>query len=236
MRITHTTISLVSALALAMCVLASCNNDSRLHNVAEVSSDPYSGIDVSRHQRDIDWDKVGCDSCVRFVYIKATEGSTLVDTLYAANIEGARRVGIKVGSYHYFSTQSSVQKQYANFKARLDEHRQDLIPMIDVEDSGNWGRSQLLDSVAEFASLLERDYGRKPMIYSTAEFYNDILAPQFNSYPLYIGRYSSSQPQLKWGAHYTIWQFTEHGIITGINRHVDLCSFAAGKTINDISL
>ena len=196
----------------------------------------YSGIDVSRYQRDIDWDKVGCDSLVTFVYIKATEGATLTDPYYATNIEGARKQNIKVGSYHYFSTKSTVDAQYANFSKRLKEHKQDLIPMIDVEDRGTWGRSQLIDSVTKMAQLIEQHYGRKPMIYTMADFYNTNLAPQFNAYPLYIGRYSTSKPQLKWGGKCTIWQHTEHGIITGINRHVDLCTFNDNKSIIDIKL
>ena len=46
------------------------------------------GIDVSRHQKTIDWKKVAADN-VQFVYIKATEGATYQDPMFRKNIEGA---------------------------------------------------------------------------------------------------------------------------------------------------
>lgn len=222
-------ISLLMALAL---VVAACSNAPHKNK----ASGPYAGIDVSRHQKDIDWTKVGCDSCVTFVYIKATEGATIVDPQYGANVAGAHREGIMVGSYHFFSSTSPVKAQFDNFMRATHGHKQDLIPMIDVEKQGNFSRSQLIDSVAKLAAMMEQQFKRKPMIYSTMEFYNSYLAPQFNTYPLYIGRYSTAKPQLKWGGKYTIWQYTEHGIITGINKHVDLCTFNDDKSLEDISL
>lgn len=215
-------------------LVASCSGK-REHTVV-IAAGQYAGIDVSRHQKDIDWTKVGCDSCVTFVYVKATEGATLADPQYITNITGARSQGIKVGSYHFFSSTSPVKAQFDNFMRVTRRQHQDLIPMIDVEARGELSRSQLIDSVLKLATMIEHHYKRKPMIYSMAEFYNAYLAPQLNNYPLYIGRYSNTKPQLKWGAKYTIWQYTEHGIITGINRHVDLCTFSDDATLNDITL
>ena len=43
------------------------------------------GIDVSRHQKTIDWEKVAADN-VQFVYIKATEGATLQKMLIFASL------------------------------------------------------------------------------------------------------------------------------------------------------
>lgn len=196
----------------------------------------YVGIDVSRHQDTINWDMVECDTCVKFVYVKATEGATLTDPFYHRNMQGAQRHNIKVGCYHYFSTKSTIAAQFNNFSRRFKQYHQDLIPMIDVEDRGTWERSQLIDSVKAMADMIESELKVKPMIYSTPQFYNANLAPQFNSYPLYIGRYSTSKPQLKWGAKFTVWQYSDHGIITGINRYVDLCVFRNGKSLEDISI
>lgn len=228
-------ITLISIVVTALAVILTACSGKRDHTVAH-NAGQYVGIDVSRHQKDIDWTKVGCDTCVKFVYIKATEGATLADPNYKANVTGAHSQGIKVGSYHFFSSTSPVKAQFDNFRHVTSRYQQDLIPMIDVETRGNMSRSQLIDSVAKLAAMIERQYKCKPMIYSMAEFYNANLAPQFNSYPLYIGRYSNTKPQLKWGAKYTIWQYTEHGIITGINRHVDLCIFSDDHSLADITL
>ena len=60
------------------------------------------GIDVSHHQKKIDWKKVRFwkNKKINFVYIKATEGETYKDSFYSQNILGAKENEITVGSYH----------------------------------------------------------------------------------------------------------------------------------------
>ena len=55
------------------------------------------GIDVSRYQGDIDWQTVKTDKNVSYVYLKATEGASLVDVTYRYNLTEARKAGLKVG-------------------------------------------------------------------------------------------------------------------------------------------
>jgi len=71
------------------------------------------GIDVSNHQGKIEWSKVRewKGHPIQFVYIKATEGETHQDKSYARNLEGARKNGLRVGSYHYFKTTSTVEEK-----------------------------------------------------------------------------------------------------------------------------
>lgn len=197
---------------------------------------PYDGIDISSHQGHIDWDKVSSDKNIRFVYIKATEGATYRSPHYGYNVTNAHRHGILVGSYHYLTSTSTIAKQFENFSRYALRNTQDLIPMLDVEVRGHWSRSQLIDSVAKFCELATRHYGRPPMIYSTMGFYNKNLAPHFNKYPLYIGRYSSSRPTINWEGKYTVWQYSETGIIPGIDAYVDLCRFTDGAWLDEILL
>lgn len=194
------------------------------------------GIDVSSHQGDIDWEKVAANDDIRFAYVKATEGETYRSPHYLANVRQARSLGLLVGSYHYLSTTSPISEQCRNFVSTIGQINQDLIPMIDVEDRGEWSRSQLIDSLSVMAHMLEQHFGHKPMIYSTMDFYNLNLSPQFNKYPLYIGRYSSSPPSISWEGEYTIWQFTEDGIMAGINVYVDLCRFHPDHDLAELLL
>ena len=229
-------------IVIIMALLCACGSkDSasasrRTHIAPRDSTAPYDGIDISSHQGDIDWAKVASDPHIRFAYIKATEGATYQSSHYRHNVTGARHHGILVGSYHYLTSTSGIDDQARNFFMQATPHTQDLIPMIDVEERGSWSRSQLIDSVAKLASLFERHYGRKPMIYSTIDFYNKNLAPHFNKYPLYIGRYSSSEPVINWQGRYTVWQFTENGIIPGIDAYVDLCHYHDDGWLNEIAL
>lgn len=194
----------------------------------------YDGIDVSRHQKDIDWRTTASDKNIQYVYIKATEGATHVSTHYRRNIENARKHGIKVGSYHFLRTTSSIRRQFENFTRVVKIEEQDLIPLLDVEKRGKWSNKQLQDSVKLFADLLEAHYGCRPMIYSNTTWFNNYLGPQFANYPLFIARYSKTEPQLNYGAKWILWQFSDKGRIKGIDANVDLSRFNKGCSLNDI--
>ena len=229
------------ALMVAMVMLCACqgaiNKKSDSRNIAPRNAEAkYDGIDISSYQGYIDWEKVSSDKDIRFVYIKATEGSTYRSPHYAHNITQARRHGLLVGSYHYLSSTSTIDEQFENFSTFALKSIQDLIPMLDVEVRGNWSRSQLIDSVDKFCELVERHYGVQPMIYSTMGFYNKNLTPHFNKHHLYIGRYSSAEPEINWEGEYTIWQYSESGIIPGIDSYVDLCRFRKDGWLDEILL
>lgn len=234
---------LLALLWLAMALVVSCTGPGMRHNGEPQREVPprneqakYDGIDISSYQGYIDWGKVSSDKDIRFVYIKATEGATYRSPHYIHNITQARRYGLLVGSYHYLTSSSSIDNQFNNFSSYALKDVQDLMPMLDVEVRGNWSRSQLIDSVNKFCQLVEDHYGVQPMIYSTMGFYNKNLTPYFNKHKLYIGRYSNSEPEINWQGAYTIWQYSENGIIPGIDAYVDLCRFRKDGWIDEILL
>ena len=196
----------------------------------------YDGIDVSKHQGKIDWSKVAEDKTIQFVYIKATEGRTMLDSRYHENIKGARKAGLKVGSYHFFTSWRTARDQFENFRKHIKRSEQDLIPMVDVEESGcrNASRSDLQKNLAEFMELMKAEYGCYPLLYSQYRFYNEKLAPEFNKYFIFMARYSSSEPVLRGNGKHNIWQYSERGKVSGIKGHVDLDRFVNGTTIKDI--
>ena len=61
---------------------------------------PVHGIDVSKFQGDIDWNRVA-DSGVKFAWIKASEGGDHADERFQANWEGAKAAGVPHGAYHF---------------------------------------------------------------------------------------------------------------------------------------
>lgn len=213
---------------------------SRLHHTVERSggNSGYDGIDVSKHQGRINWTAVAGDPNIHFVYIKATEGATLVDTRYDANLRQAREAGLAVGSYHFFLARRPAKVQFENFKRCVDHSKQDLLPMVDVEESGCRGytRQQLQANLNEFMQLVKAEYGKYPVLYSQYRFYNEMLAPEFNRYYLFIARYSSSPPVLRGEGRYNIWQYSERGHVDGIRGTVDLNRFCNGTTLHDIRL
>ncbi len=195
----------------------------------------YDGIDVSSYQKDIDWSATAKDKNIKFVYVKATEGATYRSRHYQYNIENARQYGIHVGAYHFFRPNVPVEKQFRNFTSVVKKEDQDLIPLIDVEVRGNnLTVKALVDSVLAFADKLEDYYGCKPMIYTGHAFYNSYLSGKISGYPLFIARYSKVEPRLTGGANWVLWQFSEKGVIAGIDHAVDLCRFNKGCGLKDI--
>ncbi|QUB82805.1 glycoside hydrolase family 25 protein [Prevotella jejuni] len=220
----------------AFCVIASAATTS--HKSHKNIERQYDGIDVSHHQGKIDWKEVAKDKQIKFVYIKATQGTSIKDKNYEQNIKGARRQGLRCGSYHYLSCLTSVRSQFRNFQKAMRGHKQDLIPMIDIEHEGvkRWSKKQVQDSVALFAKLIERKYGKKPLIYSHVNFYNSHLTPRYNKYFLFLSRYSSERPSIKGVGRHNIWQFTDRGRVRGIHGNVDLDRFMSGTSLSSIRL
>ena len=195
----------------------------------------YDGIDVSNYQKDINWEATAKDKNIKYVYIKATEGASHKQHRYRRNLENARKHGIKVGSYHFMRTSSSIQSQFNNFISLVKREDQDLVPLLDVETRAGWTIKQLQDSVLKFARMLERHYGCKPMIYTSSSYFNDYLGEKFAGYPLFIARYSKSEPTLNFGAKWILWQFSDRGRIEGIDANVDLSRFNKGCSVADIA-
>lgn len=196
----------------------------------------YDGIDISKHQGDINWELLQRFSKIKFVYIKATEGGDYTDPRYYENLRNARKHGYKVGSYHFLSTKTSVMTQFRNFITVAKREDQDLLPVIDVERLSPWSPQQLRDSLKLFADLLEDHYGCKPMIYTSEKFFTKNLGRAFADYPLFIAKYNTVQPNI--GYKWIIWQFTDNGLfkpaVKGNYGEVDMSRFNKGCSINDL--
>ncbi len=198
----------------------------------------YHGIDVSRHQKKIDWETVAKDKSIQFVYVKATEGRTLTDKMYARNVVRAKKYGLLIGSYHFFRMTSGAHEQFAHFSNTVSSYKQDLIPMVDIETVDGHSVSETRDSLLVMLELLENHFGVKPIIYSSNNLYNKICGSRFLKYKSYIGRYGKKKPIIPGsnGCHYLIWQYSERGRIKGIPTRVDLCRFHQDASIKDILL
>ena len=198
------------------------------------------GIDVSHYQGNIDWEKVANETNIKFAYIKATEGSSHKDSLYKHNTQQARRAGIAVGSYHYFHPNVPVATQYANFMSSVDLTTQDLIPVIDIEEKGRKPSKQICDSLDKFSSMILEQWGTLPIIYTHQRFYNYLLQRSFDEHILWIARYGAYKfkltPSLEDKRECSVWQYSNRGIVEGIEGYVDLNTLHGDTEITDIML
>mgnify|MGYP004436283335 CR=1 FL=1 len=179
------------------------------------------GIDMSHYQGKVFWETIGDNSKMAYVYLKATEGGTNVDSRYKQNIDLAHRYGMKVGSYHFYRARIPQQTQLENFMAQCRPGDQDLLPMIDVETKSGMETEEFCDSLFKFLHLVEKAYRQKPLIYTGANFYDNYLLGKLDSYKLMIAQYSKREPVLRDGRDFEMLQYTGKGKLNGVNGYVD---------------
>lgn len=73
------------------------------------------GIDISHYQRTVFWETLGDNAKMAYVYIKATEGGTHIDSRYKNNIDMAHEHGLKVGSYHFIGQRPRNRSSWTTF-------------------------------------------------------------------------------------------------------------------------
>lgn len=183
------------------------------------------GIDVSHYQSSINWDTVA-SSGVDFVFVKATEGITLHDSLFTKNWSSLHRIGLNRGAYHFFRPTSSPSEQADHFIRNVPYQVGDMPPVLDVEVLDGVSKVDLLTGMYTWLYKVEIAYGVKPIIYTNQKFYNKYLSGHFKEYPLWIARYSSREPRLKDGRKWDFWQYGSHGKVEGIEGYVDFNFFS----------
>lgn len=208
--------------------------EARRHHIT--SGERRYGIDVSHYQGQINWDMVAKDPNVAYAYVKATEGAGYLDDTYLYNLREARRAGVRVGCYHFFSPTASVMAQLKNFTSNVDLKQHDLIPIIDVETRGRSRLSEFCSRLQTFLDGVEKHYGVKPIIYTSSNFYNKYLAGRFTDYMYMIARYHDDVPELTDDVRFVMWQFTASGRVSGIRSAVDRSRFMDDYDLSDILL
>ena len=98
---------------------------------------PVKGVDVSEHQKDIDWKGLASED-ISFAFIKATEGSSYVDKRFEENWKHANRTDLKVGAYHFMSYDTPGKSQAENFIKQVHWRFGMLPPVVDVEFYGDY--------------------------------------------------------------------------------------------------
>lgn len=185
------------------------------------------GIDVSHYQDQINWKQLSDmnvqNDSVEFVYIKATEGTSLVDEQMKSNIQGANKFGVMAGFYHFFRPGISAEKQADYFVDNAYQYNYQLLPVLDVEINTELSKTALNDSVQVFLNHIEKRIDERPLIYTNANFYNDYFEAEEwckNEY-FWIAQYAADC-ELMQLENVLLWQFSDKGTVSGINERVDL--------------
>ncbi len=180
------------------------------------------GVDASHHQGAIDWERVRRDG-ISFAYVKATEGSSFTDPRFVEHARSARRAGLRVGGYHYFTLCSAGAPQAEHFAEVLEvADAGSLPPAIDLELLGNCSdpppREDLLREVRAFIDVVEQRTDQRIVVYAYPEFESRYQIATVLERRQWVRRIGSIPPTREWW----IWQRDDRASIDGISLPADL--------------
>lgn len=208
------------------------NKEDRLEYIVEEEVQSVTGIDVSRYQEEIDWEKVAGDG-IEYAFIRVgirgtTEGGLIPDETFESNMEGAAEHGIDTGVYFFTQALNEEEaKEEARFVLESIEPYDLTYPIVlDVEE--------ITTANARTSSMEKEDWtkvciafceeikaaGYIPMIYGNLKtFLLMVDMEQLESYDKWFAYY---QQPLYFPYQFEIWQYTAKGSVAGIKGDVDL--------------
>lgn len=198
-----------------------------------LSGSSMLGVDVSSHQNYIDWNQVAGAgiqfAMVRIGYRGYGNGETVEDTMWRANLMGAREAGLQVGIY-FFSQAITVEEAAEEAElalAWLDGIELDLPIVFDWEPISDTARTANMDAetlnacAQAFCSKVE-GAGYDAMVYfnlDTSTRLLDLPALQQAGYDFWLALYKDT---MTYPYRISMWQYTDGGTVPGITGNVDL--------------
>ncbi|MCX4322130.1 MAG: glycoside hydrolase family 25 protein [Lachnospiraceae bacterium] len=208
------------------------DGDGVVHYYEEGERISRKGIDVSRYQEKIDWEKVAEDE-VDYAFVRLgirgyTEGEILEDETFQKNIEGALKNDIDVGVY-FFTQAMSVEEaeEEAEFVIESIAPYKVAYPVvIDVEvvtsanaRSNDLSKEERTKYCIAFCEKV-KEAGYTPMIYGNLKTFMLLLdIEQLEEYDKWFAYYDETY---YFPYDFKIWQYTNKGKVSGIKGDVDL--------------
>jgi len=218
--------------------------------LTSASGQPVLGIDISSYQHSggpIDWLQLARDG-VRFVAIKATEGTYYVNPYYASDLRAATAAGIPVLAYAFANPTSAGGAPTARYAMDAASDTADGPPklplVVDLEDDPyssdhcyGLNVSQMIAWIAGFVGQTKAWTGENPIIYTTYDWWQQCtgFTGDFSGTPLWLASYGVSQPAIPspW-QQWTFWQYTSGGDLSGIGN-TDLDYFYPTSALSSLS-
>lgn len=191
------------------------------------------GIDVSAHQKQIDWKKVA-DSGVRFAMIRmgyrgyGEEGKLMQDEYFHANMKGALEAGLDVGVY-FFSQATTVweaEEEAEMLLQELEGYNVSYPVVFDWERIHN-NKARTDEVIGKTVSLMARAFcgrieqaGYLPGVYFNQNLgYLSLELEQLDNCIFWLAEYDAC-PDFHY--HADLWQYSSTGKVPGIEVPVDL--------------
>lgn len=200
------------------------------------SDDKYEsilGIDVSKFQGKIDWKKVK-ESGIEFAIIRlgfrgyGDEGNIVLDSSFEQNAIQAKKAGIKIGVYFFSQAITEAEAiEEANYVLDKIKDKNVTYPVCfdlekikyDTARTDNLTSEQITKMTLAFCKQIE-NAGYTPIVYGNAKtFTTRMQLEELNNYQKW---YADYQKTPLYPYEFSFWQYTETGIVKGINGNVDI--------------
>jgi len=188
------------------------------------------GIDVSHYQGNINWELLRnqatiSEQPIAFAFIKATEGTDVIDSRFRQNFSAAKQHGIIRGAYHFYRTSKPAKQQAEHFIRQVKLETGDLPPVLDVEvKPAEVSIENFRQGILEWLVRVEQHYKVKPILYTYHSFRQQYMNDSvFNLYPYWIAHYYVDS--VRYRGKWDFWQHSDIGELPGINEKVDLDVF-----------
>ena len=185
------------------------------------------GIDVSKWNGKIDWNKVKADG-IDYAIIRVGYGENLKsqdDPTWAYNSSECERIGMPYGVYIYsYATNTTKAKSEAEHVIRLVKGKKLSYPIYyDMEDEEFQGglSNQKLGEIADtFIKTLGSAGYKNVGVYANKYWFTSRLTSSvFDKYPRWGAQYNY---RCDYTGNYHMWQSTDSGKVSGIGTNADL--------------
>ncbi|MCI1966019.1 MAG: Ig-like domain-containing protein [Oscillospiraceae bacterium] len=183
------------------------------------------GIDVSARQGAVDWNAVK-NSGVEFALLRAGYGNELsqADSRFAANYEGAKAAGLKVGIYYrsYAVDEADAVTEANVCLSILNGKGLDYPLFLDIEEDAQYAlQNDYVSAIAAAFCKTVEAAGYRAGVYSYADMLEKKLTgSELAPYDKWVAHIDVSQP--RYSGNYAMWQYSHTGTVAGISTQVDL--------------
>lgn len=193
--------------------------------------DAKFGIDVSKWNKEIDWDKVkeaGVQyAIIRVGYRGSQTGLLVEDPYFEQNIRGAIASDIPVGVYFFTQAINEVEAvEEASMVMKLCERYKLSYPVfIDTESAGGNGRADGLDAdtrtlVCDAFCTTLKNAGYDAGVYASRNWLNEnLISDKLEKHITWLAEYRETP---LYQGYYQMWQYSSNGTVDGIEGRVDM--------------
>ena len=180
-------------------------------------SERLKGADLSHWDGTIDWVALK-KTDLKFLFIKATQGTTYIDPDFEDNWQTAANYGFYRGAYHFYQPNEDAKAQAEHFLSVVKHQKGDILPVLDIEIAHGVSPQALGKDIGIWLETVKSSIGRYPIIYTDSPFWNESIDGNFSQYPLWIATWDQGiPPNLPKGwQRWMFWQYSSTGSIPGI--------------------